>query len=78
MEIVYQARHEIHIDDVEEPEDVSFQAYCNCGWDGEWQHSDSFPAGNWESDPSGAVDAALAAAQAQGAAHIAEVGRGPV
>jgi hypothetical protein len=74
-----QPDHVITIDEIAATVDETDQGYqakafCSCGWCSDrWHHDDQYPSGNWESDPSAAIDAAHDAAVADGAAHLAEV-----
>jgi hypothetical protein len=69
--------HDVTIDLTvdETTDDHAYRAFCEtCDWadpDG-WHHSDSYPAGDWESDPSAAIDAAYADANVAGLLHQAE------
>lgn len=58
-------------------DDFAARAYCTdeCGWAGRWHHADTYPAGDWESDPSAATDRAYADAQAEGVAHLVRKGQ---
>lgn len=69
--------HEIAVDSVTTAAgDYQAKAFCACGWsDVRWHHADEYPAGDWESDPTAAEDAAYRATHKAGAEHLQEVSR---
>lgn len=62
----------IVVDELSSTEDIAFQAVCwvgTCGWAGKIEHADNYADGG-DVHP---ADAAHDAAEAEGAAHLAEV-----
>ena len=69
--------HRITVDVGDNGDDsLAFKAFCECGWCGErWHHSDEYSSGDFETDPSYAIDEANAAATREGAEHHREATR---